>query len=293
MVFKTNDLERCGKMDTTRSPGFDIRRLCSPLAILLALVSSAPAVYAAKGPDDSGARVVALRGPDLYVLLADSAQATAGDTLILWEGSKERARASVWSVVRGGLAIAILSPGAYDIARAKRLEKLLVTVAKSAVARPASWRIGFPSRERSAPLRPCDDWRFQSPRGGGAPPYFVEAVDRRRVRFLRDRSRAGEGEAAAWPDTIVVHLFDEAADEEIALERGDVDAAIFWTGELSSRLRGDARWLTEVEPVAGDSRRSLLAPVASRRLIAAIGASPLYTLHDCAPPPTATEPSSP
>jgi hypothetical protein len=39
-----------------------------------------------------------------------------------------------------------------------------------------------------------------------------------------------------------VVAFDDAADQEIALERGDVDVAIFWPGELSTRMRNDARW---------------------------------------------------
>lgn len=46
----------------------------------------------------------------------------------------------------------------------------------------------------------------------------------------------------AWPDTLIVHWFDEVVDEEIALERGEVDAAMFQPGEMSSRLRETPRW---------------------------------------------------
>jgi hypothetical protein len=36
--------------------------------------------------------------------------------------------------------------------------------------------------------------------------------------------------------------YDDAADEEIAVQRGEVDVALFWPGELSPRLRTDPRW---------------------------------------------------
>jgi hypothetical protein len=44
------------------------------------------------------------------------------------------------------------------------------------------------------------------------------------------------------PDTLQVRLFDDAADEEIALERGELDAAVFWPGEASNHIRESMRW---------------------------------------------------
>jgi hypothetical protein len=49
-------------------------------------------------------------------------------------------------------------------------------------------------------------------------------------------------DAPLAPDTLLVRLFADAADEEIALERGELDVAVFWPGELTSRMRSDARW---------------------------------------------------
>ncbi|HEX4942088.1 MAG TPA: hypothetical protein VFW51_06115, partial [Actinomycetota bacterium] len=69
-----------------------------------------------------------------------------------------------------------------------------------------------------------------------APTYRVELIDARVYRMTRDPG------PAAWPDTVLIHLFVDSADEEIALERGDVDIAIFWPGELSTRMREHARW---------------------------------------------------
>jgi len=96
---------------------------------------------------------------------------------------------------------------------------------------------------------------------------------------------AGAASAAGvWPDTIHVHLFDEASDQEIALERGDIDAAVFWPAELSTRMRGDARWSADVEPDPdnGGRPRTLLFHASSKRLLAALGAPALFRLFDCA-----------
>src|SRR4029077_8015933 len=57
--------------------------------------------------------------------------------------------------------------------------------------------------------------------------------------------RAGRGSpmgAPPAPDTLLVRLYGESADEEIALERGELDVAVFWPGELSTRMREDPRW---------------------------------------------------
>jgi hypothetical protein len=64
---------------------------------------------------------------------------------------------------------------------------------------------------------------------------------------------------APWPDTMLVRLFGDVADEEIALERGELDLAVFWPGEASSRLRSDPRgW----DLIRGARSRGVLATVA-------------------------------
>jgi hypothetical protein len=61
---------------------------------------------------------------------------------------------------------------------------------------------------------------------------------------------------APWPDTLLVRLFDEAADEEIALERGELDAAVFWPGEVSSHLREQPLWR---DYLSGTMKRGVVA----------------------------------
>jgi hypothetical protein len=43
-----------------------------------------------------------------------------------------------------------------------------------------------------------------------------------------------------------VRLFDDATDQEIALERGELDVAIFWPGERSIHLRDAPRWRSDL-----------------------------------------------
>jgi hypothetical protein len=45
-----------------------------------------------------------------------------------------------------------------------------------------------------------------------------------------------------WPRRLEARRFDDIADEEIALERGEIDVGLFWPGELSTRMRKDSRW---------------------------------------------------
>jgi hypothetical protein len=49
-------------------------------------------------------------------------------------------------------------------------------------------------------------------------------------------------DSTSGPDTLLVRTFTDAADQEIALERGEVDVAVFWPGEPSARMRADPRW---------------------------------------------------
>jgi hypothetical protein len=48
-----------------------------------------------------------------------------------------------------------------------------------------------------------------------------------------DSVRAG----IVWPETLFVRFFGDRADEEIALERGELDLGVFWPGEPSARSR--------------------------------------------------------
>lgn len=84
------------------------------------------------------------------------------------------------------------------------------------------------------------------------------------------------GSSRTQPDSILVTLFDEAIDEEIALERAEIDVAVFWPGELSSRLRGDPKWRTDLH---GARARGFLAV----RWEQAMPGDSIATLPDIAP----------
>jgi hypothetical protein len=67
----------------------------------------------------------------------------------------------------------------------------------------------------------------------------VDALSDHSYRFVR---ASGAPTGGPWPDTILVRLFDVTADEEIALERGDLDVAVFWPGEPSPHIRAHTSW---------------------------------------------------
>jgi len=69
-----------------------------------------------------------------------------------------------------------------------------------------------------------------------------------------------DSSGALAPDTLVVRTFEDATDEEIALERGELDAAVFWPGELSAHMRSDARFR---DPELGLCARGVLACIAA------------------------------
>jgi hypothetical protein len=54
--------------------------------------------------------------------------------------------------------------------------------------------------------------------------------------------RHGGPGGVPWPDTVLVRLYAQSDDEEIALERDELDVAVFWPGECSAHVREDPRW---------------------------------------------------
>jgi hypothetical protein len=65
----------------------------------------------------------------------------------------------------------------------------------------------------------------------------VDAPGAREVRYVRPPGAATDAQAVRWPDTLRVVRFAESTDEEIALERGELDVGVFWPGELSAAMR--------------------------------------------------------
>jgi hypothetical protein len=111
--------------------------------------------------------------------------------------------------------------------------------------RVATLRVGLPSPRRSNLLFTCDA-ALAVPRIGSAA-YARDTLDatgRRwpRVPTANGAQVAADSAGALAPDTLLVRAFEDATDQEIAFERGELDVAVFWPGELSARMRSDARF---------------------------------------------------
>jgi hypothetical protein len=134
------------------------------------------------------------------------------------------------------------------------------------LVRVATLRVGLPSPRRSNLLFTCDE-SIAVPRIGSAS-YVHDMLDATGRRWLRVdgpaatqvASATGDSAGALAPDTLIVRAFEDATDEEIAFERGELDAAVFWPGELSARMRSDARFR---DPELGLRRRGVVVCVAT------------------------------
>jgi len=111
------------------------------------------------------------------------------------------------------------------------------------IQRAATLRVGLPSAKRRNLLFVCDARAPLDPPRIGTATYAPDSLDATHRRWLRRADAAAPDSAgAAAPDTLDVRAFDDSIDEEIAFERGDLDAAVFWPGELSAHMRYDARF---------------------------------------------------
>ena len=292
-----NGLGSCGNLDTQRPLAFTrrLRRRRGPsgaVVIAIAIAMSAlllplsPLASAApRSPAPIDARVIWHRGDFVYVVVGDSGSVAAGDTLLIRSGKKQVAAAPVVSIAEGGLAVARLASG--TLAKQRKLDRLRVVVARLPLPFPSTIRVGFPSGRRAALRFGCDPWTLRPPPGIA---YRMEPTGRRNgYRLTRDSidtypegysSDAGSRtSAASWPDTIVVSLFDDAAEEEIALERGDLDVALIGSDELSTRMRESPRW--KIHPVDDRAGILVLTPATLGATIRALGVSAFRDMVDC------------
>jgi len=219
---------------------------------------SGPASVAGFAP--LAARVASVRDSLLYVSASDSGAISAGMTLVLERGRKTVATARVTRLVDARLAEARLTSG--SLAGERRLERLRVLGEPAHPVRPPLLRVGLPGPHRASLLFACDAPLLR-PRLGPAT-YARDSLAPDAGRWLRLASVAGLGaidpaEASA-PDTLIVRFYAEATDQEIALERGEIDVGVFWPGELSARMRSDARWR---DPELGLRSRGVLAVIDS------------------------------
>lgn len=221
-------------------------RVSSHAILLLTLVVLPCRGVADPRPFD--ARVVWSGAERVYIAAADSVALAPGDSLTFVHRKKNVATAVVAEVPARDLAAARLTSG--SLARV-RLDRVRILASRPPLRPLPRLRVGVPGRGRSSLLFACAEPRPRAPLDGAGGPTPGPGSDATGTGYRMDSLAANEyrlvrlGAAPAtapWPDTLLVRLYAVIADQEIALERGDLDLAVFWPGEASSRLRSDPRW---------------------------------------------------
>lgn len=184
------------------------------------------------------AKVVWVASDRIVLASSDSLAVEEWDGLQFLDRKKPVATGVVTRIYEPGLVGGRITSG--SLRGVKKLDHIRVLASHPVASSPRLVRIGYPSARRFNALFRCSSTYFRIPTG-----YRSDGSDGR--RFVRDA-----GPDPPWPDTLVTQEFDESADEEIAVERGDLDLAIFWPGELSS-------WQRE----RLNDRNSILAPLAT------------------------------
>jgi hypothetical protein len=203
-------------------------RVFAPFALLTTLALGS----AAAAPSPKGARVVWARGSLAYVAPIDSPGFTPGDRVVFSLKRDTIATGSVTRVDPGGLALATLVSGA--LGDVKHLDRVSVFRESLAVPKPHSLTIGCPSPDRATVLFACGSGPIRpATRPAG---YSLASLGAHVHRLVCDST------ATPWPDTLTLRAFDDVSDEEIAMERGELDVALFWPGELSAHMREQPRW---------------------------------------------------
>jgi len=233
-----------------------IRALRTGAWCALLLCALAP-IGAARAAPTLHATVLWARGERVYLAASDSAGVEPGTTLSFEYRGKTVATGEVTAVANGELITARLTGG--SLQKVKKLDRVRVTASRPPIRPAPVLTIGYPSPDRPSLLFACDSMPL-SPAGPGR----LYRVDERAARAYRLVRNPDSAAAAPWPDTLRVRLFDDAADEEIALERGELDAAVFWPGEASTHIREAMRWSRET---SGTHGRGVLAALAGSRIV--------------------------
>ncbi len=182
-------------------------------------------------PREVNATVIAVRENRVYLLAApaDSTALIDGARLTFQYRGKTAATGTVLRSFQDGLAVAALTSG--SLGKIKKLDRIRTLAEAPLSTRPTVLRIGFPSARRPSLLFACAEPSLRPP----VSPAYAESIETLQdgsSRFVGDPQLLG-----GWPDTLIVRRFDDAADQEIALERGDLDVGVFWPGELSPAAR--------------------------------------------------------
>lgn len=182
------------------------------------------------------ANVIWSRDNRVYIVSRDSLFLPSLTQLTFRYKQDTIATGEVIAVYDGELISAAITSG--SLKKAKRLEKIEVTARPPEFHPPALIRVGYPAPGRKNLLFDCARLEPDTTVLQGA--YRPEPLSEGSYRFVRDPSYSV---AATWPDTLLVRFFGEVSDEEIALERGDIDVAVFWPGEASSHIREAMGWM--------------------------------------------------
>jgi hypothetical protein len=210
-----------------------LRMLVLALAIVVEVgVCAAPSPAA---QETWNARVLWARADRAYIVLAESMAVTPGTMLTFQDGAATIAEGEVSASYEGQLVSVTLTSG--SLGDATSLSSVRITAEPPSLRPMSLLRVGYPAPGRSQLLLACERVTPRPAREGDH--YRVDALSDRSFRFVREPGVASE---APWPDTLLVRLFDVAADEEIALERGDLDVAVFWPGEPSPHIRAQTSW---------------------------------------------------
>lgn len=210
-----------------------VRLLGAFLIASLALLAASPARATAQ-PAPLDAHVVSVRGPHAYIAARDSLALAPFSLLTFTIKSKPIATGEVERLVDGGMAVARITSG--SLAGVKKLGKLRILAEPPRA--PGSLRVGYPSGNRAHLLLACEKVELAlTPKAAG---YDMNLAVGNWFHLLIRSEEARRH--PQWPDTLSVRLFDDAADQEIALERGELDVAVFWPGELSTHMREHPRW---------------------------------------------------
>jgi hypothetical protein len=203
-------------------------------------------------PRAHGMSVVYAREDRVYVAAADSLRPADGDPLAFSAGGRIVATGVVTGAYGADLAAVRLTSG--SLRGVKRLDRLRVQARNPRFAAPPVLHVGLPGPHRANLLFGCPDMAVVGPAAMG-----TAAPDRLGDRVYRlVRASRLPVHAPTWPDTLLVRLFDEPTDEEIALERGELDVAVFWPGELSPHIREQSRWR---EFLSGTRTEGMLAAI--------------------------------
>lgn len=222
-------------------------RLVAVAIALIACAWPASAVARKKAPP-AGPQIAWSNGTKAYVASADSSHVLEGDRVTFVDDTRSVATGTVTHVDAGGLVAVVLDWTV--LATVKHPERMRIGFEHPRPRGLPKLTLGAPATTRAGVLWACGSGQL----GAMIPPHGYAIVARGTVPFelVRDTTVA-----SMWPDTIVVRTFDDAADEEIALERGEVDAALFWPGELSTHMREQTKW--QGSPVATRTRGALVA----------------------------------